>query len=92
MLASVQPEEPVFNSRNLEITTPMAHVPLMLTINPFFPCKKLKQSARVSVGSIIRVSPLTARYPGAFHSSAQPFSISFSQERLFTNMNNQPLH
>lgn len=57
MLARVQTGETGFNSRNLEITTTMARVPLMLAINPLFPCKNLKQSAPVSAGSIIMASP-----------------------------------
>lgn len=71
MVAREQPGEPGFNSRNLEITAPMAHVLIMLAINPFFPCKKLKQSSH----PIIMVSPLGAWCPGAFHTPGSACSI-----------------
>lgn len=81
MLARVQTGETGFNSRNLEITTTMARVPLMLAINPLFPCKNLKQSAPVSAGSIIMASPPLPGALGHFTGSAQPLSVSHRVER-----------
>lgn len=70
MLARV---EPASTAANPEITTPMAQVPLMLTTNPFFPGRKLEQSARVSAGSAITASP--ALPWGISHTQLSPFRV-----------------